>query len=433
MRVCQLVPGSGGTFYCQNCLRDLTLVRALRGQGHDVVMVPLYLPPFAEEAGLEHDVPVFFGGINVYLRERFPLFRKTPQWVDRLFDTSLMLKLAASREGSTNAAKLGPMTLSMLEGRSGHQEKGFNRLAEWLGEHDRPDVIHISNALLLGLATEIKRSFDVPIVCTLQDEEPWVEAMPAPYNRLCWEAMARHAALVDAFIVPSAWYADRMRTRLHPDPEKIFVVPLGVELDEGTRSGETSGGPKDGMAIGFLARLSESQGLGVLVDAFIALKQDPAFKALRLRATGGCTAADRPFIAAVRAKIHRHGLDDAVDFVPGFQKPQRRDFLRSLSVLSVPVPQGEAFGIQLIEAMALGVPVVQPNVGAYPEIIEPTGGGMLYDPARPDGLADALRAVLSDREAARVLGERGRAAVYEKFGIQHAAANILKVYETMLG
>ena len=429
MKICQLVPGSGGTFYCQNCLRDLALVRALRRQGHDVIMLPLYLPPAGDGADVRQETPIFFGGINVWLQEHFPMFRKTPRWIDRLFDASWMLKQAAAREGSTNAAELGPMTLSMLEGRKGNQKKEFERLVAWLDGHERPDIIHISNALLLGLALEIKRALGVPIVCSLQDEEPWVDTMHDPFSQRCWETMTSNAACVDLFLATSAWYAGRMSARMNIPRERITVILLGVEMD-GVVPAKLDFDPP---VIGFLSRLSESQGFGVLVDAFIELKQDPALKNLRLRATGGCTDADRPLVKSIRAKLRASGIEESVEFLSDFREPQRREFLRSLSVLSVPAPQGEAAGIELLEAMAHGVPVVQPRVGSYPEIIAATGGGLLYDQEEPGALAAALRSLLCNPEQARALGQRGRAAVAEQFTIDRVARNTVAAYASVLG
>jgi glycosyltransferase involved in cell wall biosynthesis len=172
--------------------------------------------------------------------------------------------------------------------------------------------------------------------------------------------------------------------------------------------------------------------LGILVDAFIELKHDPALKDLRLRATGGYTTGDRPFIETVRARLRRHGFEDSVDFLSEFQRADRSEFLHTVSTVSIPVPHGEAFGIQLIEAMASGVPVVQPCVGAYPEILEATGGGVLYDPERNGALVEALRSLLQDPERARALGQRGRAAVLERFGIDREARDILGVYARVL-
>lgn len=428
MKICHLVPGSGGTFYCQNCLRDYSLVHALREAGHDVVMLPMYLPAFGDGADVKQNTTVFFGGISAYLRQHVPFYQYAPAWFDKLFDARWMLKLAASREGSTNAADLGPMTLSMLEGREGFQKKEFETLLEWLAGHERPDILHISNALLLAVATEAKDSLGIPVVCSLQDEEPWVEAMGEPYAQLCWEAMARHAANVDMFTPTSRWYADKMCSRLGVPSDRIKVIYPGVQVDDA----EPGGIPFDPPTIGFLSRMNESLGFGTLVDAFIRLKREPELRGLRLRATGGCTSADEPFVETLLARLREHGFEGAVDLLPDFQRPERNEFLRSISVLSTPVPEGEAFGVQLIEAMAFGVPVVQPRVGAYPEIVERTGGGILYEHGDPDGLANALRSLLGDPARARALGRQGRASVMERFRIEHMAENMVRVYTHVL-
>ncbi len=427
MRICQLVPGSGGTFYCQNCLRDYTLIRALQREGHEVLLMPLYLPPLDDDMPPDHSRPVFFGGINVYLQQRFALFRKTPRWLDGLFDTPWMLRRAAAQEGSTDAARLGPMTLSMLEGRQGYQRKEFDRLIAWLARQEKPEIIHVSNALLLGLAAEIKTALKAPVVCSLQDEEPWVECMPPPWRVRCWDVIADKARTVEAFIATSAWYADRMSKRLNVPREQMHVVYPGVEIG-GEPPAELAFDPP---VIGFLSRLNEAQGLGVLVEAFIQLKQEEGLKNLRLRATGGCTATDQPFLRSIQRKLRHYGFEGDVDFASDFHNAPRREFLRTLSVLSTPAPHGEAFGIQLIEAMALGIPVAQPRTGAYPEILGATGGGVLYDPANPHGLCGALRSLLCYPETARALGRRGRDAVREAFTSAHVARGVTRVYETV--
>jgi hypothetical protein len=86
MRIVQLIPGTANTFYCQNCLRDAGVVQVMRRTGHDVTMVPLYLPLTGTGQDLVRDTPLFFGGINVYLQQKWGLFRRTPRLIDRLFD-----------------------------------------------------------------------------------------------------------------------------------------------------------------------------------------------------------------------------------------------------------------------------------------------------------------------------------------------------------
>ena len=424
MKVVQLIPGTGGTFYCQNCVRDAALVRSLRAQGHDVTMVPLYLPLLIDPDGLRDGVPVFFGGINVYLQQQFRLFRKTPRWIDWLLDLPWMLRRAAAREGATSAADLGPMTLSMLQGRDGNQRKELDRLTAWLTEQGRPDVIHVSNALLLGMAGELKRTLNAPVVCSLQDEHTWLDAMVEPYRRRCWEVMSEKARDVDTFVAVSHWYAEQMRERMGIPQDRIAVVPPGIELDDVEPAASV-----DPPVIGFLSRMGEPLGLGLLVDAFIQLKQNPRLEKLRLRITGGETSEDGPFLAKLREKLRRQGLAEDVEFVDDFHGTARHEFLRSLSVLSVPVLEGEAFGTFIIEALACGVPVVQPAVGAFPEIVEATGGGVIYDPARESALAEALERLLLDPEQAQELGRHGREVVLREYSVEKATERILAVYE----
>ncbi|NIA15117.1 MAG: glycosyltransferase [Nitrospiraceae bacterium] len=428
MRVVQLIPGSGGTFYCQNCMRDSALVRALRARGIDVTFVPLYLPLAVDAEGLENGVPVFFGGINVYLQQEFTLFRRTPRWLDRLFDSRWMLKRAAAREGSTSAATLGPMTLSMLQGRHGKQRKEAERLISWLDKHDRPDVIHVSNALLLGVASEIKKALNVPIVCSLQDEHTWLDAIPDPHGRRCWEVLSDKARDVDTFIAVSHWYAGEMSTRMSIPRDRIVVAPVGIELD----GIEPVSAPVNPPVIGYLSRMSECLGLGLLVDAFVQLKQDSRFKDLRLRVTGGQTAEDEPFLARVRATLRERNIEDDVEFLDHFDREARHAFLHSLSVLSVPALGGEAFGTFIIEALAFGVPVVQPDVGAFPEILETTGGGRVYDPNEENALAKTLETLLLEPGRARELGLRGRSVVLDEYGMEKTSERVLAVYSALV-
>ena len=84
-------------------------------------------------------------------------------------------------------------------------------------------------------------------------------------------------------------------------------------------------------------------------------------------------------------------------------------------MLSVPATYGESFGLYLIEALASGVPVVQPAHAAFPELIEATGGGMLCKPGDPEALALALEAALADPERLAEWGRCGMRQVREKF------------------
>lgn len=428
MRILHLVPGSGGTFYCQNCLRDHILIRTLRERGHAVVLVPLYLPMYGGEVAAEANAPLFFGGISVYVREKLPFLRRMPGWLDRLLNLPALLRQAAMREGSTNASGLGSMTLSMLEGRQGNQQQEFDRFLEWLRTEPRPDIIHISNALLLGFVPALRDLLDAPILCSLQDEEPWVSAMGPPYERLCWEAMARHGAQVTQFVATSRWYAERMKDRMKLASDKITVIYPGIEMPPEPPALQGADPP----AIGYLSRLNQAQGFEDLINAFMALKREPALSSLRLRATGGATPADNAFLTEIETRLGDAGFLDDTEIDWNFQSAPDAAFFQGLTVMCTPAREREAFGMHIIEALSRGIPVVQPRRGAYPELIGEEEGGLLYDPETPNGLVDALREILTDPERSRQLGEQGYRRAREHFSAEHAAGEMVALYERVL-
>lgn len=421
MKIIHIVPGSGGSFYCGNCLRDSKYVRGLKDAGLEVVKVPMYLPLFADEHDLE-DVPVFYGAISLYLKHRFPMLRKAPSWVDKILNSGPFLKLAASMAGSTNPRGLEDMTISMLLGEQGEQKEELEHLIQWIVEHGKPDVIHISNALLLGLVKRIKEKLNITVVCTLQDEDVWVNAMDEPFKVKTWELMKERAQDVDAFFAVSDFYAGMMKSRLAIPDSKLYTHHINIDPEDYQFSSDNP------MNIGYISRMCECNGLGILVDAFIVLKKDEQWKETQLVITGGSTGDDDAFIKNIKKKISRAGLTDYVDFHQNFEEEGRHYFFRKISVLSVPVLEGEAFGLYLLEAMASGVAVVQPGLGAFPEIIAKSGGGVVYDPNTPDQLAVKLAELLSDPTRLSTLGKAGREGVVDKFNIHHQASAIIDCY-----
>ncbi len=427
-RIVHIVPGSGDTFYCQNCLRDRGLIRELRSLGHDAILAPMYLPVLDGGGDLETGTPVFYGAVGVYLAGRFPGFAGAPAWLKRRLDSRRLLAWIARRAGTTRARGLESMTLSVLKGEEGRQKDELRRLVAWLGGEVRPDVVHLSNALLLGLAGPIRRDLGVPLVCTLQDEDTWVDAMAPGAAAEAWRLMAAHAAQVARFVPVSRSYGEFMRPRLEIAPERLCVIPIGIDA---RGYGEAEPAP-DRPAIGYLAKMTESLGLEILADAFAILKERGRVKGLRLRVMGGQTADDRPFLRRLRRKLARRGLEADVEFCAAFDRASRIDFLRSLAVMSVPAPRGEAFGTFILEALAAGVPVVQPALGASPELVAATGGGICYDPPDAPTLAAALEGLLLDPGRAHRLGRAGREVVLREFTVRKMAERMLEVYNQIV-
>ncbi len=425
MNIVQIVPGSGGGVYCQNCVRDVALARALQRAGHDVLFLPLYLPMMdtPEDAGVRR-APVFYGAINIYLAQKLPLFRRLPESLRRLLDAPRLLRWAGRKSGTTEAGRLGDLTLSMLEGRAGRQRRELDHLLAWLSTQPRPDVIHFSNALLLGLAPALRAGLGVPIVCSLQDEDTWLDALPPAHRDACWARVRALCREVDLLLPVSDAYAAAIGARLDLPPDRCRTVPAGVDTELFT----PPAAPPTAPVLGFLSELSSAHGLDRLVEAFLLLRRRPGLDNLRLHITGGNPDARTPFMVRLRRRIRASGHAEAIAFVDGFQPERRPDFLRSLRALSVPSVRPEAFGLFLLEAMACGVPVVQPNHPGYAEILGVTGGGVLVDDASPGGLAAALYPLLADPELAAHHGRAGRAAVLERFSLRTTTERMVEAY-----
>ena len=428
MNIVQITPGAGA-MYCGNCFRDNALVAELRAQGHDVTMIPLYLPITLDEEDQSAGTPVFFGGINVYLEQKFALFRRAPNWLRHLLTSERLLRWAAGRTAKTRAADVGDMMISMLRGEEGNQARELDELIVWLKTQPKPDVVCLSNALLVGMARRLKAELQTSIVCTLQGEDSFLDSLPDSHRAAAWRLLAERAVDVDKFIAPSRYFADVMTRRLNLKAERVQVVYNGLNL-EGflLRTPRSALRTEKAPVLGYFARMCKEKGLDTLVEAFIHLKNRGNAPRLKLHIGGGCGPGDELFVKSLRKRLAEAGFIGETMFAPNLSRVEKIAFLESLTVFSVPAGYGEAFGLYVIEAMAAGVPVVQPRVAAFPELIEATGGGELCEPDNPKALADAIQGLLLEPERTRALGEAGRKAVFERFSIEAMTDEVVRIY-----
>jgi glycosyltransferase involved in cell wall biosynthesis len=419
VRIALIAAGAGPRFYCENCARDDALARTLGSRGHEVAAASLYLPPVTDAPASDRRQPLFYGAVSLYLRHRFPSLRSAPRWVGRLLDAPPLLRAAGALAGTTDASGLAGLTLSMLRGEEGGQAAELGQLVGWLSSV-RPDAVHLSNCLLTGVARRVRRELGVPVLCTLQDEDTWIDSLDPEGRQTAWRLLRERAADVDLFLPVSRWYARFMACQMAIPEERLVVVPVGIDAD--AFAARPGGLPFDPPVIGYLSRLSERMGAGLLADAAVLILEGGKFPGLRLRLTGGSTSADSPLAASIRRRLARAG--GRAEFVHTFGQDDRAHFLASLTVLSVPAPEGEAFGTFLLEAMAAGVPVVQPRAGGFTELVEDTRGGLLCEPGSVESLASALEGLLSDRDRTTALGRAGSEAVRARYTTTVMAAGL---------
>jgi glycosyltransferase involved in cell wall biosynthesis len=420
--------GGAGQMYCGSCLRDNALAAELISRGHDITLLPVYTPTLTDEPNVSND-RVFFGGISVYLEQYLPLFRNSPRWLDRVWDSKAMLQLASRRSISTSPKMLGELTVSMLKGEDGFQQKEVAKLVEWLRHESPPDVVSLPYSLLLGLAKPLKEALGRPVCCTLQGEDLFLEGLQEPYKTEALDLIRENIQHVDAFISVSDYYAGFMPDYLNVPREKIRVVPLGINLDGYQPRPSQRSQP---FTVGFFARVAPEKGLHVLAEAYRMLRASGELPGARLEAAGYIAPEHKKYLAEIEHKMNDAGLGAEFKYHGVLDREEKIAFLRTLDLLSVPATYDEPKGMFLLEAMACAVPVVQPARGAFTEIVERTGGGLLVKKDDPKSLGEGLLKIFHDRELGERLGQSGLKNVHEHYGVGRMADRALEAYKSVL-
>ena len=428
MKLLYITAGAAG-MYCGSCLRDNALAAELIAQGHDVSLVPIYTPILTDEADVSQQ-RVFFGGISVYLQQHMQLFRKTPWLLDKLWDSTFALKMAARRSIPVNPRLLGELTVSMLEGEDGHQSKELLKLIHWLKNEAPPDCINLPNSLLISLAGPIKKALGRPVCCTLQGEDLFLSGLEDAYRERSLELIRANIEHVDGFIAVSEYYAGFMSDYLGIPKSKIHIVPLGINTED-FKAKERSA--SDIFKVGFFARVAPEKGLHVLCEAYKQLRSRPDAPKATLEVAGYLAPEHKPYLKAIERQMKEWGYADEFHYRGALDRQEKVEFLRNLDVMSVPATYDEPKGLSLLEAMACGVPVVQPRRGSFTEVIEKTRGGILVEPDAAQSLADGLLTIWKNPSLADELGHNGFEGVRKHYSVARMADRALEVYDSLRG
>jgi glycosyltransferase involved in cell wall biosynthesis len=481
MKVLHLTAGAG-PMYCGSCLHGNTLAAALGKLGLDVLLVPVYTPLRTDEQDVSSG-HVALGGISVYV-DHVSGVGWLPRFVRRLLDRPGLLRWAARRGTRTRPERLGPLTISVLRGREGRLRRQVLDLAAWVADEVRPDVIHLSNVMLAGLAPALRARWPAPLVCTLSGEDSFIEKLPPRFAAQARAVLRQRAAELDALIAMNRYYAGFMADYLAVPTERIHVIPPGLNL-VGHRTPEVEGGrrraeggrrkaegerpptaaespgpdvpgaagceaaspspnsPPSALCpppsplpapcsplptIGFLGRICPDKGLHLLLEAVHLLAAEPGVPAFRVRAAGYLDPGDRPYLADLLRQAAAWGLGQRFEYLGELDRPAKIAFLESLDVLAAPSVLPESKGLVVLEAWASGVPAVLPAHGAFPEMIADTGGGLLFAPGSAAELAAALARTLREPRLAEACGRQAQQAVHQRYTAERMAWQTRELY-----
>jgi glycosyltransferase involved in cell wall biosynthesis len=278
------------------------------------------------------------------------------------------------------------------------------------------------------MAAPLRDALKRPVCCTLQGEELFLNGLAAPYRERAIDLIRQHARTVDRFIAVSRYCATFMSALLDIPAARIDVVPLGISM-KGYQRREDAG---DRFHVGYFARVAPEKGLHVLADAYVRFRRRIGPAPVRLEAAGYMAPRDVAYLNDVRRTLQQAGLGDEFSYHGVLDRTGKLAFLRGLEVLSVPATYDEPKGMFLLEAMATGVPVVQPRRGGFVEIVDQTGGGLLVDPDSPESLAEGLYQLWNDRRLLHTLSARAFEGVRAHYTIEQSASRLLDVYEALL-
>ena len=419
--------------YCGSCLHDNQLAAAMIRQSVDTCLIPMYTPIRTDTTDVSLD-QVFFGGINVYLQQKSRLAGMLPGFVKRWLDHPDFLRWVTSRAMSTDASQLGDLTLSMLRGQDGRQHQEVAKLCDWLVQSLNPSIVVFSNVLISGCIPAIRQRLDVPILVTLQGDDVFLSGLPDEDRAAAITQIQKNAESVDGFVTHSEYYRDHMAEYLGLPLEKFRIVPLGVAVEDFRRERIALNKPANSAAtVGYLAKLVPEKGLHLIIDAVAKLREIPDLANTRL-AVAGWSGGDQ-------AEYARKEIERATKLLgpKGFTchgevtREQKIEFLHDVDVLSVPSPYKDPKGLYAMEAMASGTPVVLPDHGAFPELIQRTGGGKLFAADNIESLVEALADLIRNNQLRTDLGLAGQASISEKHSADVAAHATWEIYKQFLG
>ena len=429
MKVAYITAGAAG-MYCGTCIHDNTVATVLKKQGHNISLIPTYTPTRTDEENVSMD-RVFYGGINVYLQQKLSLFRHTPWAFDKMLDNPKLLNSLSRFSASTDARDLGQLTVSMLKAEQGYQKKELEKLIRWLREENQPDIVYLTNSILIGMAREIKKALQVPVICALQGEDIFLRDLIDPYKSQALSLLQERAIDADGFVASCNYYAQFMAEEyLKIQVDKIHVIPLSLNLDGHGLEVEKPTPPP--LKIGYLARICPEKGLHLLVGAFYTLTKELGADNVELHVAGYLGKKDEPYFEELVNQIQTWGLQESFVHYGEVTRSQKIEFLNSLHMFSVPTVYKESKGLSILEALANGVPVVQPEHGSFPEMLNATGGGILVQPESSEAVVEGILKLYRDPEWRKKLGKTGKENVHQNFSDEIIAQQLMSVFEKYL-
>lgn len=320
-----------------------------------------------------------FGGLEIF-------FRDYARWLAARPGVRLHLCVQA---GSRLAQELAPLQRPTLafDSKAGPLPlSAARRLTGFVKQHN-VDVVHVhwkDDLPLAALSKSMGRG--VKLVHSRHMDLPG--AKKDPYHRYLYRSIDCFHAITKALSVQAA-------VNLPIPRERIRQVYLGASVPpasdlEPRESVRRSLGLDDRFAVGVVGRISEYKGQHLLVDAIWQLRD----RGVEVQGLIAGHAMEPEYLEALKSRVREAGLETQVKFVGFLKEPH--SVIGALDVLALTTVK-ETFGLVLVEAMLLGIPVIGSNAGGVPEIIEHGKTGLLFESENSAALAETIEKLACDQ------------------------------------
>lgn len=355
-----------------------------------------------------------FGGLEIHMRD-------FTAWLSRRPDCA---PCAAVQENTRLHRALAGLNLPLLTfpARAGKFPLAKSHLLAKFIDAQAVDIVHVHWKYDLPLTALAKHFSKRPLrfVHTRQMSLPGKKF--DPYHRFVYGAM-------DGFIAITRYLARQAQENLPLPAERIHQIYYGVATPPPVDPGVIAGLKRElGIAgefvVGVLGRISEFKGQHLLLEALHLLNRE----GIRLNALIVGEAFEPEYLSRLQQFVQKNGLAGQVQFRDFHPRPY--ELMACLDALALTTIR-ETFGLVLIEAMQVGIPVIGSNAGGVPEIIEQEQTGLLFDSGNASSLAQALKRLYREPDLRQRLAAAGQRKARENFNLETQYQKVLQTFQEL--
>jgi glycosyltransferase involved in cell wall biosynthesis len=211
---------------------------------------------------------------------------------------------------------------------------------------------------------------------------------------------------------------------------KLVILHDGIDLALFNGQQASGDGARSGQQVGMVARINAIKGHKTFIEsAGLVAREIPG---ARFSIVGGCLPVYEPLKRELLTIAQHVGLDGRLRFLGQLEPEQVRDFMAHLDVLVMPTLIPEGFGLVMVEAMAMGKPVVATAHGGPLDVIRHGIDGLLVPPGNAAAMAEAIRYLLDSPRLRLAMGTAARHRAVELFSIQRQVEGLYRVYEQLV-